>query len=882
MTEVLAERVKAALSSRYAIERQIGQGGMAIVYLARDLRHNRKVALKVLRPELAAVIGADRFLHEIRVTASLQHPHILPLHDSGEESSFVYYVMPYVEGESLRDRLRTERQLPVEEAVRIAAEVAAALSYAHGRGVIHRDIKPENILLASGAAIVADFGIARAITEAGEGRLTETGLSLGTPHYMSPEQATAERELDARTDIYALAAVVYEMLIGEPPFTGPTTQSVVAKVLTESPRSLRTGRPTVPTHLDAAVQKGLSKLPADRFRTALEFADALSRPVHVAPLPSVAVAPEAGRRRWTRPQMLAVGALVLASLAFGISGWLRTPPSSPEPVVRSVLRLPDEARVESRLSGSPLAISPDGSILVYSGRRQLFMRRLDQTEVTPIPNTLGAEQPFFSPDGRHIAFVADGSLKRMPVAGGPVVTICPVQQIQGGAWGEGDVIVYASGLGVGGSLFSVSASGGTPQLVFSDTVRRTLFRWPEFLPGGNRLLVSMGTALAYQTGVVDLATGKLELVPGATSNPRYVDPGWLLTADVNGTVMAIPFDAKAGRATGPGVPVLERVSTGLAGASKLAMSRNGWAVYVEAVPRLRRLAMVDRRGVATPITVEAQPYSDPRFSPNGNEVAVVVLRPGGGLAGDVWVLNVARSSVSRLTFDGADQFPDWTADSRRVVYNTLRGDNGVYAKPSGGGAVEKLLAAKEGSIFEAMLTNDGKHVVYRIGGIPGDLYYVHRDSLDKSHTLLDSRFDERAPGISPNDRWLAYVSDETGRDEVYVRPFPEGSGRWLISASGGTEPRWSRDGKELFYRNADTLFAVQILAPSPSEFAAGERTALFTGTFMHNPRHANYDVHPDGQRFIFLTGEDDDSGELMLVQNVMAVATRSRSATPNR
>jgi hypothetical protein len=225
------------------------------------------------------------------------------------------------------------------------------------------------------------------------------------------------------------------MLIGEPPFTGPTTQSVVAKVLTESPRSLRTGRPTVPAHIDAAVQKGLSKLPADRFRTALEFADALSRPGHVAPPASSAVAPEAGRTRWTRPQMLAVGALVLASLAFGISGWLRTPPASPEPVVRSVLRLPDEAlaAVESRLSGSPLAISPDGSVLVYSGKRQLFMRRLDQTEVTPIPNTLGAEQPFFSPDGRHIAFVADGSLKRMPVAGGPVVTICPVQQIQRGA-----------------------------------------------------------------------------------------------------------------------------------------------------------------------------------------------------------------------------------------------------------------------------------------------------------------------------------------------------------------------------------------------------------------------------------------------------------------
>jgi len=263
-------------------------------------------------------------------------------------------------------------------------------------------------------------------------------------------------------------------------------------------------------------------------------------------------------------------------------------------------------------------------------------------------------------------------------------------------------------------------------------------------------------------------------------------------------------------------------------------------------------------------------------------VALVVLRPGGGLAGDIWVLNVARSSMSRLTFDGADQFPDWTADSRRVVYNALRGENGVYAKPSGGGAVERLMGTAERPVFEAILTNDGKRIIYRLGGIPGDLYHVHRDSMEKRHTLLDSRFDERAPGISPDDRWLAYVSDETGRDEVYVRPFPEGGGRWLISAAGGTEPRWSRDRKELFYRNADTLFSVRVQSNPQSEFAAGERTALFTGSFLHNPRHANYDVHPDGQRFIFLEGGSDDSGELVLVQNVMAAATRSPAVTPNR
>jgi len=880
LTEVLVDRLKLALASRYTIERQLGQGGMATVYLALDLRHHRRVALKVLRPELAAVIGADRFLHEIRVTASLQHPHILPLHDSGEVDTFLYYVMPYVEGESLRERLRHERQLPIDEVVRIATEVAAALSYAHGRGVIHRDIKPENILLASGAAVVADFGIARAVTEAGAGRLTETGLSLGTPQYMSPEQATADRDLDARTDIYALACVVYEMLVGEPPYTGPTTQSVIAKVLTEAPRSIRSGRPTVPEHIDAAVQTALAKLPADRFRSASEFADALKRPVVGQALSrSTSTSATTHRRVTLSPlQLAAAGAVLVGSLVFGIVGWLRDAPGRPEPVVRSIIHLPDEARAEVRQSGSPLALSPDGSVLVYAGARQLYMRRLDQTDVVPIPNTLGAQQPFFSPDGRHVGFVADGALRRVPVAGGPVVTICPVQQIQGATWGDGDVIVFASAPGIGGSLFRVAASGGTPELVFSDSARRTLFRWPDLLPGGRRVLISTGIALAYQSAVIDLETGKLEMIAGAGSTPRFVEPGWLVSFTVDGALLAMPFDARTGRATGPAVPVLERISSGLAGAAKITVSRNGWAVYVEAVARQRRLILVDRQGKATAIAAELQTYSDPRFSPNGNDVAVTVLRPGGGLAGDIWVLNVARTTLSRLTFDGTDQFPDWSADGRRVVYTTLRGDNGVYWKPVGGGAAESLFTIARQTVFEAILTNDGKRIVYRLNGIPGDLHYVHRDSSGQHHALLDSRFDERSPAISPDDRWLAYVSDETGRDEVYVRPFPEGAGRWLISAAGGTEPRWRRDGRELFYRNADTLFAVQV--QTQSGFTLGERAALFAGNYLANARHPAYDANPNGQRFIFVSGQSDDSGELILVQNVMAAARPRRETTP--
>src|SRR5512141_941878 len=318
MTDVLG-RLTAALADRYRVERELGAGGMATVYLAEDLRHGRKVAVKVLRPELAAVIGADRFLAEIRTTANLQHPHILPLHDSGQADSFLFYVMPFVEGESLRDRLVRETQLPIGDAVRIATEVASALDYAHRHGVIHRDIKPENILLHDGRALVADFGIALAASKAGGTRMTETGMSLGTPTYMSPEQAMGEREITARSDVYALGCVLYEMLAGEPPFTGPSAQAIIARVVTEEPRSLTLQRKTIPPHVEAAVERALAKLPADRFASAAQFAEALEKPGLVA-LPTTRIGAATGGARasaggWRRRFFAATG---VAAVALGL------------------------------------------------------------------------------------------------------------------------------------------------------------------------------------------------------------------------------------------------------------------------------------------------------------------------------------------------------------------------------------------------------------------------------------------------------------------------------------------------------------------------------------------------------------------------------------
>src|SRR5690242_21780852 len=315
----LSPKISGALSGHYRLEDEIGAGGMATVYLAHDLRHDRRVAVKVLRPELAAVIGAERFLAEIKLTANLQHPHILPLFDSGEAEGFLYYVMPYVEGESLRDRLSREKQLPVDEAVRLAVEVASALDYAHRHGVVHRDIKPENILLHDGRALVADFGIALAASKAGGNRMTETGMSLGTPHYMSPEQAMGEREITPRSDVYALGVVLYEMLSGDPPFTGSTAQAVVARVLTEAPRPILPQRHTIPAQVEAAVLTALEKLPADRFATPAEFAAALnSRSTAAA---STRVLPVTARQRRAPLAGLVAGALGLAALGALADRW---------------------------------------------------------------------------------------------------------------------------------------------------------------------------------------------------------------------------------------------------------------------------------------------------------------------------------------------------------------------------------------------------------------------------------------------------------------------------------------------------------------------------------------------------------------------------------
>src|SRR2546422_845992 len=515
----------ASLAQHYTIEREAGVGGMATVYVARDLKHDRHVALKVLNPELAALLGIERFLSEIRVTAHLQHPHILPLFDSGQAAGLIYYVMPHVEGESLRQRLAREKQLPLETAIEITRAVASALDYAHRHGVIHRDIKPENILFQDGQAVVADFGIALALSAAGGSRLTETGLSLGTPQYMSPEQATGDRALDARSDIYSLAAVLYEMLAGEPPHTGPTVQSVIAKVVTDRPRPLRQLRESVPPHVEAAVLKALAKLPADRFQTAAQFVEALARPGWSGVSPAVADSSAAAPERLGRRAVRDVAPWVVAGLATSLALWVSVRPR-PEPPARPVARftlvLPPSAPMSDFAAGPSVALSPDGSRIIYvsstSTGNQLFSRRLDELEPLSLPGTQNARNPFFSPDGRWVAYFSGSRLYRLPLGGGAAAVVADVPGLAFGAtWGTTDTIVFRSDKG----LMAVSAAGGEPRLLLPvDTGRSETYLFPHYLPDAKVLLLQVRTKGVDRLGALSIATGKLTRFEQAGSNPR--------------------------------------------------------------------------------------------------------------------------------------------------------------------------------------------------------------------------------------------------------------------------------------------------------------------------------------------------------------------------
>ncbi len=879
MSNEIATRLNAALDGRYRIERELGTGGMATVYLADDLKHDRKVALKVLKPELAAVLGAERFVVEIKTTASLQHPHILPLFDSGTADSFLFYVMPYIQGETIREKLNRETQFGVDEAVRIAREVADALDYAHRHGVIHRDIKPENLLLHDGRAMVMDFGIALAVSAAAGGRMTETGLSLGTPHYMSPEQATAEKDLTPRADVYSLATVLYEMLTGNPPHVGASAQQIIMKIITEPVAPVTTMRKSVPLHVAAALAKALEKLPADRFESAKAFAEALLNHTWTsATFADGEVTAHAGIRRVLTPPFVVVSSI--AAVAILVAGWALLRPAPARPIARFSLLLPDSQQLNQTVNGTRITLSPDGRTIVYVGggsggpeSSRLWVRPLDQLRATPLAGTERAANPAFSPDGKRIAYVSLSSpraLRVVPVAGGPVLTLTDSLVDMGGvSWGA-DGYIYYDGHLDGDGVARIRETGGKPEIASRpDSARgENYHHMPSALPNGRGVLLRV-TSQSAGTGpdlaVLDTRTGKHRvLVRGLVG--RYAESGHLLYVTEDGMLMAAPFDADALSITGEAVLVDDGLSVRGNQRIDIATSHDGTLVYAagQTTAGRRELVWVERDGTARAVDTawSGEMSGRPALSPDGRMAAVTI---GRGAGRQVWVKHLDRGAASRVAEAGWS--PSWSPDGKYLVFSAPGGT--VQRVPADGSA---LPVAIPGTGNTPALSLDGRWLLF---SSRGDIYGVRTDGDTTRRTLVADPVTQTLPALSPDGRWLAYASDESGVFQIYVRPFPDTKvAKRQVSIGSGFAPRWSRSGRELLYADGNYDLWVADIAPGPV-FASGTPRRLFSAD-AYGPVGQNvFDVSPDGRRFLFTRAEagaqgTDRGDEMIVVQNFFA------------
>ncbi len=874
MGQLLSGRVLGS----YQIISLLGAGGMGEVYRARDTRLDRIVAIKILpqqfanRPELR-----ERFEREARAIASLNHPNICVLHDVGRQDGMDYLVLEYLEGDTLADRIK-KGPLPLEQALRYAVEIADALDKAHRNGITHRDLKPGNIILTKTGAKLLDFGLAKLKQEASPPNvslsdlptavnpLTMQGTILGTLQYMAPEQVEG-KEVDARTDIFAFGAVVYEMATAKRAFDGKTQASVIGAIMSFDPPAISSLQPLTPPALDHLVKRCLAKDPDERWQSAKDICEQLRWISGSAPASAeVKASVPAYERRRKRLAWTAAG--VVACAIVGILAWMfkPAPARAPQAVTRMVINLSPGQQLPDLKGGPALALSPDGTHLAYvaqeGGKQQIYLRAMDSLVSRPVPDTEGAVNPIFSPDGQWLGFFSGKTLKKILLSGGEAQNLVDVSvnPPRGASWGSQGMI--ALGNSGGFVLQQVSDAGGAKQPLTRLEKGDISHRWPEFLPGGKAVLFSAAPSGANFTNakvaVQTVGTWQQQDLIQQGAYPHYAPSGHLVYAQA-GNLMAVLFDPQELKVTGKPAPVVEGVlQSPSTGDAQYSFSATGSLVYVSGGVQSAQssLVWVSRNGTEQPVAAPVHTFISPRLSPDGKRVAVEVTESDS----QIWLYDLSREALTRLTFEGSsNQSPTWSPDGKRIAFvSNKEGPMNTFSQLADGSGGMERLTTSEYTQSPTSWSPDGQVLAFLElkPGVENEIW-VLRLGDRKTQPFLQTQSSVMGPRFSPDGHWLAYISNESGSSEVYVQPYPGPGGRWQISTDGGKEPVWNPNGRELFYRNGNKMMAVEIA--TQHGFSPGKPRMLFEGQYAMGPATtSNYDVSSDGQRFLMVKPTDQE------------------------
>jgi len=863
----------------YEVIAPLGAGGMGEVYRARDTRLDREVAIKVLRANLSSDNSLkQRLEREARAVSKLSHPHICTLHDIGHQDGVDFLVMEYLDGETLEQRL-IRGPLPPEQTLRYAAQIADALAKAHKLGITHRDLKPANVMLTKSGAKLMDFGLAKqsevaplaaALTEMTQAQLTQAqltdrakltseGMIVGTFQYMAPEQLEG-KEADARTDIFAFGELIHEMVTGKPAFSGKSRASLIAAILTADPPPMTQLQPITPLALEHVVKKCLAKDPDERWQSASDLASELNWILTAGSQAGVTRPQVSPRKRRDRAFWIGAGILLVPLVAY--LGWQMGRRENNNSPVHLTVALPVGKTLFSN-SSEPLAISPDGSMIVYSAsgedrKAQLYLRKLGDFESAPIAGTEAGWSPFFSPNGESLAFVSgEGKLKKVLLRGGSPIVLAD-QAVLSGAWGDDDTIYYNKTFSSG--LYAVPAGGGQPKQVTKpgSTPEDRAHVWPNVLPGGNDLVFTAWTGRSFNEARIEalsLKSGKRKVLIEGGTGARYLSSGRLAYTR-NGTMFVVGFDPKRLEVKGTPVPVLDGVNTGASnGDADFSVSNDGTLAFQPGTfsSFQRNLVWMDRSGKATNVTPEVKPYGYPSASSDGKQIALTLE----GSSYDIWVYDVARDTFTKASFGGDDYRPHLASDGKMLGYDSSKsGHQQIYVKHGIAQGDETALTDGPEDKEFCGFTPDGREVIFaRQNKDTGwDLYAAAVDGDHKPRPLVVAPFNQRGARISPDGKWLAYVSDESGQHEIFVQAVNDASIRAQVSSEGGDEPRWAPSSNELVFLSKHRVMVVKF---SPE---GGLNPGKPTFLFEYTRGWSGFDVAADGRLLVARDADSNGSG----------------------